>query len=256
VARPAQLLDVSRLCTTSSVGPPAPTHSLRPPPRRVRSRRRGLPDRRRPHHVLRAAARKQRLPEARPLRSAVQPGTSCPGFWTARKDPDPGATRGRDRDVPTMAARSANGPHSEPKPRRDGTCGPPAFRNAGRRPDSGGETMRPSGASTSLWPASCPRCGLQMRVLAVITVPQRVGRLLRRLITTVTSPPGLDAPCTDLRTRPQFYESLTVPTRARGSSPTNRRVSASDRGSVSPACAARAKTIPGYFERLARASTW
>ena len=42
-------------------------------------------------------------------------------------------------------------------------------------------------------PLRCTRCGSQMRVLAVITDPQQVFRILRRLIKTGAAPPGLDA---------------------------------------------------------------
>jgi len=38
----------------------------------------------------------------------------------------------------------------------------------------------------------CPRCGSPMKVLAVITDPQQVGRILRHLIKTGAAPPGLD----------------------------------------------------------------
>ena len=42
-------------------------------------------------------------------------------------------------------------------------------------------------------PLRCPRCGSQMRVLAVITDPQQVHTILRHLIKTGAAPPGLDA---------------------------------------------------------------
>ena len=42
-------------------------------------------------------------------------------------------------------------------------------------------------------PLRCTRCGSQMRVLAVITDPQQVLRILRHLIKTGAAPPGLDA---------------------------------------------------------------
>ena len=38
----------------------------------------------------------------------------------------------------------------------------------------------------------CPRCGSTMKVFAVITDPQQVRRVLRHLIKTGASPPGLD----------------------------------------------------------------
>lgn len=42
-------------------------------------------------------------------------------------------------------------------------------------------------------PLRCTRCGFQRRVLAVITDPQQVLRILRHLIKTGAAPPGLDA---------------------------------------------------------------
>ena len=42
-------------------------------------------------------------------------------------------------------------------------------------------------------PLRCARCGSQMRVLAVITDPQQVLRILHHLIKTGAAPPGLDA---------------------------------------------------------------
>jgi hypothetical protein len=42
-------------------------------------------------------------------------------------------------------------------------------------------------------PLRCTHCGSQMRVLAVITDPQQVLRILRHLIKTGAAPPGLDA---------------------------------------------------------------
>ena len=42
-------------------------------------------------------------------------------------------------------------------------------------------------------PLRCTRCGSQMRVLAVMTDPQQVLRILRHLIKTGAAPPGLDA---------------------------------------------------------------
>jgi hypothetical protein len=38
----------------------------------------------------------------------------------------------------------------------------------------------------------CPRCGSPMKVLAVITDPQQVRRILRHLVRTGAAPPGLD----------------------------------------------------------------
>jgi len=40
-------------------------------------------------------------------------------------------------------------------------------------------------------PLRCARCGSQMRVLAVITEPQQVRRILIHLIKTGVAPPGL-----------------------------------------------------------------
>ena len=58
-------------------------------------------------------------------------------------------------------------------------------------------------------PLRCTRCGSQMRVLAVITDPQQVLRILRHLIKTGAAPPGT----------PRRFSMLTllppVPTRAR-----------------------------------------
>jgi hypothetical protein len=42
-------------------------------------------------------------------------------------------------------------------------------------------------------PLRCPRCGCQMRVLAVITDPPQILRILRHLIKTGAAPPGLEA---------------------------------------------------------------
>ena len=42
-------------------------------------------------------------------------------------------------------------------------------------------------------PLRCTRCGSPMRVLAIITDPQQVLRILRHLIKTGAAPPGLDA---------------------------------------------------------------
>jgi hypothetical protein len=42
-------------------------------------------------------------------------------------------------------------------------------------------------------PLRCTRCGSPMRVLAVITDPPQVLRILRHLIKTGAAPPGLDA---------------------------------------------------------------
>jgi len=42
-------------------------------------------------------------------------------------------------------------------------------------------------------PLRCTRCGSQMRVLAVITDPQQVRRILRHLINTGAAPPGMDS---------------------------------------------------------------
>jgi len=39
----------------------------------------------------------------------------------------------------------------------------------------------------------CTRCGSQMRVLAVITDPPQILRILRHLIKTGAAPPSLDA---------------------------------------------------------------
>ena len=44
-------------------------------------------------------------------------------------------------------------------------------------------------------PMRCARCGARMRVLAVITDPQQVRRILRYLIKTGAAPPGLDPAC-------------------------------------------------------------
>ena len=41
-------------------------------------------------------------------------------------------------------------------------------------------------------PLTCPRCSAQMRVLAVITEPEEVRKLLRHLVKIGRSPPGFD----------------------------------------------------------------
>ena len=56
-----------------------------------------------PHTM--AVAPRHLSSEVRRLRSAVHAGTSCPGSWTARTNPDPEATRGRDRDARATADR-------------------------------------------------------------------------------------------------------------------------------------------------------
>jgi len=43
-------------------------------------------------------------------------------------------------------------------------------------------------------PLICPRCSAQMRILAVITEPEEVSKILRHLVKTGRSPPGLGAP--------------------------------------------------------------
>jgi len=42
-------------------------------------------------------------------------------------------------------------------------------------------------------PLLCPRCGSEMRLIAVITNSQEVGKILRHLLKIGRSPPGLDA---------------------------------------------------------------
>jgi hypothetical protein len=42
-------------------------------------------------------------------------------------------------------------------------------------------------------PMACPRCASPMRILAVITDPQQVRKILLHLIKTGKAPPGLDA---------------------------------------------------------------
>lgn len=46
-------------------------------------------------------------------------------------------------------------------------------------------------------PLECGRCGHPMRVVAVITEPQQVLKILRHLIKTGKAPPGLDCACVD-----------------------------------------------------------
>ena len=41
-------------------------------------------------------------------------------------------------------------------------------------------------------PLTCSRCGSPMRILAVITEPEEVRKILRHLVKTGRSPPGLD----------------------------------------------------------------
>jgi hypothetical protein len=60
--------------------------------------------------------------------------------------------------------------------------------------------LRQSGASwarliTKVYevvPLVCPRCGSPMRILALITEPQQVRKILLHLIKTGKAPPGLD----------------------------------------------------------------
>ena len=39
----------------------------------------------------------------------------------------------------------------------------------------------------------CSRCGSPMRILAIITDPEEVNKILRHLVKTGKPPPGLDA---------------------------------------------------------------
>jgi hypothetical protein len=41
-------------------------------------------------------------------------------------------------------------------------------------------------------PLICPWCGSQMKLIAVITDPAEVGKILRHLVKTGRAPPGLD----------------------------------------------------------------
>jgi hypothetical protein len=41
-------------------------------------------------------------------------------------------------------------------------------------------------------PLICPRCGSEMKLIAVITKPAEVGKILRHLVKTARAPPGLD----------------------------------------------------------------
>ena len=41
-------------------------------------------------------------------------------------------------------------------------------------------------------PLLCPRCGSEMRLIAVITDPAEVGKILRHLLKIGRAPPGLD----------------------------------------------------------------
>ena len=41
-------------------------------------------------------------------------------------------------------------------------------------------------------PLECPRCGSPMRILAVITEPEEVRKILRHLVKIGRSPPGFD----------------------------------------------------------------
>ena len=42
-------------------------------------------------------------------------------------------------------------------------------------------------------PLVCPRCGSEMKLIAVITDPAEVGKILRHLLKISRAPPGLDA---------------------------------------------------------------
>ena len=42
-------------------------------------------------------------------------------------------------------------------------------------------------------PLVCPRCGSEMKPIAVITDPAEVGKILRHLLKIGRAPPGLDA---------------------------------------------------------------
>jgi hypothetical protein len=44
-------------------------------------------------------------------------------------------------------------------------------------------------------PLICPRCGSEMKLIAVITKPAEVGKILRHLVKTGRAPPGLDPSC-------------------------------------------------------------
>ena len=53
---------------------------------------------------------------------------------------------------------------------------------------TGGSGAQPRGS-----PLKCSRCGSPMKVLAVITDPTQVRRILLHLINTGAAPPGLNA---------------------------------------------------------------
>lgn len=41
-------------------------------------------------------------------------------------------------------------------------------------------------------PLVCPKCGAEMKVIAIIEDPDKLKRILRHLVTTGRSPPGFD----------------------------------------------------------------
>jgi hypothetical protein len=54
------------------------------------------------------------------------------------------------------------------------------------------ESLVASGLPPTVGPLVCPRCGSQMRVLAVIADPAEVMKILRHLVQIGRPPPGLD----------------------------------------------------------------
>lgn len=44
-------------------------------------------------------------------------------------------------------------------------------------------------------PFVCPKCGADMKVIAVIEDPDKLGRILRHLVKIGRSPPGFDPDC-------------------------------------------------------------
>ena len=55
-----------------------------------------------------------------------------------------------------------------------------------------GSSLRCTRAARPGAPLTCCRCGSPMRILAVITEPEEVRKILRHLVKIGRSPPGLD----------------------------------------------------------------
>ena len=65
-------------------------------------------------------------------------------------------------------------------------------------------------------PLVCPRCSAPMRILAVITEPEEVRKILRHLVKIGRSPPGFDPASLNWQSVPLLAPGSTLPTIAAG----------------------------------------